>query len=192
MANIRPYRETDKYNVQRVCLQTIKDDMVFEGLNRINADLFLAVYNDYYTEHEPENCFVCTDENDNAVGYIICSESVKKWRKVFMKEYYPKIKHRPLADKFMALGEIAAHSLFASKYPAHLHIDILEGYRGGGTGTRLVETLLDHLAAKGIRGVHLCVDGENKKAIRFYKRCGFKTLANFGKGLAMGITTEKK
>ena len=50
MANIRPYRETDKYNVQRVCLQTIKDDMVFEGLNRINADLFLAVYNDYYTE----------------------------------------------------------------------------------------------------------------------------------------------
>ena len=35
MANIRPYRKTDKYNVQRVCLQTIKDDMVFEGLNRI-------------------------------------------------------------------------------------------------------------------------------------------------------------
>lgn len=192
MANIRPYRETDKYNVQRVCLQTIKDDMVFDGLNRINADLFLAVYNDYYTEQEPENCFVCTDENDNAVGYIICAEDVKKWRKVFMKEYYPKIKHRKFSDRAMALAEIVAHSLFARKYPAHLHIDILREYRGGGTGTKLVETLANHLAEKGVCGLQLCVDNENKKAIRFYNRCGFKTLANFGTGRAMGLKIEKK
>ena len=192
MINIRPYRETDKYNVQRVCLQTIKDDMVFEGLNRINADLFLAVYNDYYTEQEPENCFVCTDENDNAVGYIICSEDVKIWRKVFMKEYYPKIKHRKFSDRVMALAEIVAHSLFASKYPAHLHIDILREYRGGGTGTKLVETLINHLGEKGVCGLQLCVDNHNKKAISFYKRCGFKTLANFGTGRAMGIKIQKK
>ena len=192
MANIRPYRETDKYNVQRVCLQTINDEIVFEGLDRINTDLFLAVYNDYYTEQEPENCFVCTDENDNAVGYIICSADVKKWRKIFMKEYYPKIKHRKFSDRAIALAEIVAHSLFANKYPAHLHIDILREYRGGGTGTKLVEKLVDHLAQSGVSGVQLCVDSHNKKAIRFYKRCGFKVLANFGTGLAMGIKTEKK
>lgn len=192
MANIRPYRETDKYNVQRVCLQTIKDDMVFEGLNRINAELFLAVYNDYYTEQEPENCFVYTDESDNAVGYIICAEDVKKWRKVFMKVYYPKIKHRKFSDRAMALAEIAAHSLFTHKYPAHLHIDILREYRGGGTGTKLVETLVNHLAEKEVCGLQLCVDNHNKKAIRFYKRCGFKTLANFGTGRAMGLKIESK
>ena len=186
MVTIRPYREDDKYYVQRVCLQTIKDDMVFEGLNRINADLFLAVYNDYYTEQEPQNCFVCVDDDDKPVGYIICSDNVKRWRKVFMKEYYPKIKHRKFSDKIMAIGEVVAHSLFARKYPAHLHIDILQEYRGGGTGTQLMQTLVDHLRNNGIRGVQLCVDIHNEKGIRFYKRFGFKTLMNFFQGLAMG------
>jgi len=187
MINIRPYRETDKYFVQRVCLQTVNDDIVFEGLNRVNAELFLTLYNDYYTEQEPQNCFVCTDENDEAVGYIICSDNVKRWRKVFMKEYFPRIRHRKLSEKLMGIGEIAAHSLFASRYPAHLHIDILKEYRGNGTGTRLMDALVAHLKENGVRGVQLCVDGENVRGINFYKRYGFKTLFNFIKGRAMGF-----
>ena len=187
MINIRPYRETDKYNVQRICLQTIKDDIVFEGLNRPNADYFLPLYNNYYTECEPENCFVCTDENDNAVGYIICSEDVKKWRRIFMKKYYPQIKHRNFGEKIAAIGEIVAHSMFMKKYPAHLHIDIYKEYRGNGTGTQLVQTLVDHLRQKGIKGVQLCVDAEKEKAIRFYERNGFKKLMFFVRGYAMGL-----
>lgn len=187
MINIRPYRETDKYNVQRICLQTIKDDIVFEGLNRPNADYFLPVYNNYYTECEPENCFVCTDENDNAVGYIICSEDVKKWRRIFIKKYYPQIKHRKPFERIEALGEIVAHSMFMKKYPAHLHIDIYKEYRGNGTGTQLMQTLVEHLRKKGVKGVQLCVDAQNKKAIRFYERNGFKKLMNFVRGYAMGL-----
>ena len=187
MANIRPYRETDKFNVQRVCLQTVNDDVVFEGLNRPNAELFLALYNDYYTEQEPENCFVCTNDADEAVGYIICSDNVKRWRKVFMKEYMPRIRHRKFGEKIIAVGEVVAHSLFAARYPAHLHIDILKEYRGNGTGTQLMDTLVAHLRAKGVRGVQLCVDGHNVRGIRFYKRYGFKTLLNFSQGRAMGF-----
>ncbi len=187
MADIRPYRETDKYFVQRVCLQTLDDNVVFEGLDRINADFFLPLYNDYYTECEPENCFVCTDENNNAVGYIICSTDVKKWRKIFMAEYYPKIKHRKFGDRLNAIGEIIAHSMFMKKYPAHLHIDILKEYRGNGTGTQLMQALISHLKSQGIKGVQLCVDAQNKKAIRFYERNGFKKLMNFVRGYAMGL-----
>lgn len=190
MANIRPYRESDKHNVQRVCLQTLNDEFVFEGLDRPNADYFLPVYNDYYTECEPENCFVCTDENDNAVGYIICSQDVKKWRKIFIKEYYPRIKHRKPMEKIEALGEIIAHSMFMKKYPAHLHIDILKEYRGNGTGTQLMNALVDHLRAKGIKGVQLCVDAHNEKAIRFYERNGFEKLMNFVRGYAMGLIID--
>ncbi len=190
MADIRPYRETDKYNVQRVCLQTVDDDVVFEGLDRMNADLFLTVYNDYYTECEPENCFVCTDENDNAVGYIICAESVEKWRSVFLREFYPRIRHRKLGDRLMAVGEIIAHSMFMRKYPAHLHIDILREYRGNGTGTQMMDALVSHLRQKGVSGVQLCVDAENVRGIRFYERYGFKKLMNFGKGFAMGLRID--
>ncbi len=187
MVNIRPYRETDKYFVQRVCLQTVNDNVVFEGLNRVNAEFFLALYNDYYTENEPENCFVCTNENDEAVGYIICAENVKRWRRVFMKEYLPRIRHRKLGDRLNGVGEVVVHSIFARKYPAHLHIDILKEYRGNGTGTRLMDALVAHLKEKGVRGVQLCVDGKNVRGIKFYNRYGFKTLLNFFAGRAMGL-----
>ena len=76
---------------------------------------------------------------------------------------------------------------YLKTYPAHLHIDIYKEYRGNGTGTQLVQTLVDHLRQKGIKGVQLCVDAENEKAIRFYERNGFKKLMFFVRGYAMGL-----
>ncbi|MBQ7102316.1 MAG: GNAT family N-acetyltransferase, partial [Clostridia bacterium] len=78
------------------------------------------------------------------------------------------------------------HGLAARRYPAHLHIDILKGYRGGGNGTRMVETLCGHLKAQGVKGVHLIVGEENPNAIRFYERCGFDTQVKFTIGRIMG------
>lgn len=186
MTKIRPYRESDKYNVRRVCLQTVNDEVQFEGLNRDNADYFLSVYCDYYIENEPENCFVTVNENDEAVGYIICAANVKKWRKVFVKEYFPRIKNHALGNRLTTLGEVVAYTAFSSRYPAHMHIDILKEYRGGGTGTKMLKTLTEHLDSKGVKGVQLCVSAENTRAIKFYKRFGFKRIMNFGKGFAMG------
>ncbi len=185
MINTRPYRESDKFNVRRICLQTADDDIEFDGLDRIHADFLLPVYCDYYIEHEPQNCFVCTDESDNAVGYILCAENAAKWSRTFLKEYFPKIRHRKAQDRFMAFGECLIHNALSLQYPAHLHIDILKDYRGG-TGTALMNELLSHLKAKGTKGVNLCVDGENKNAIRFYEKNGFKTLLKFPGGRVMG------
>ena len=186
MANIRPYRETDKYNVQRICLQTADDDIEFEGLDRFNADFLLNVYCNYYLEKEPQNCFVTVNENDEAVGYIICAENVKSWRKAFMKEYFPRLKHCKLKNRLTPFGEVIVYTAFSSRYPAHMHIDILKEYRGGGTGTKMLEILTDHLKQKNVKGVQLCVSADNKRAIKFYERFGFKTLMNFSAGQAMG------
>lgn len=183
MTNIRPYRETDKYNVQRICLQTVNDDVQFEGLNRENAPFFLTVYCNYYIEKEPQNCFVTVDGNDEAVGYIICAENVKKYRKTFMKEYFPKLEKK---RRLMVFGEVLAYHFFALRYPAHMHIDILKEYRGGGTGTKMLEILTEHLKNKGISGVQLCVSEANTRGIKFYERFGFNTLMRFSVGRAMG------
>ncbi len=185
MINVRPYRQSDKYSVQYICLQTADDDLTFEGLNRVHADFLLPVYCNYYIENEPRNCFVCTDENDNAVGYILCAENAKIWGKIFLKKYFPQIRHRRAYDRFTALGECFIHNALIKNYPAHLHIDILKDYRGG-TGTALIQQLLSHLKSKGVKGVNLCVDAKNKKAIRFYEKNGFKTIVSFPGGRAMG------
>lgn len=59
-------------------------------------------------------------------------------------------------------------------YPAHLHVNVLEGERGGGLGRRLIEEFARRLAERGVFGIHLVC---GKAPAGFYGRLGFKTLA---------------
>ena len=61
-------------------------------------------------------------------------------------------------------------------YPAHLHVDLLPRLQGRGWGRRVVESVLDGLAAAGATGVHLGVDEGNTRAQEFYARLGFTAL----------------
>lgn len=188
--NIRPYKLTDKRKVQEICLRTADDDFPFTTIEeRPNSDYLLSTYCDYYIEREPENCFVLTGENDEAVGYVLCAKEQKKYRKVFLKEYQPRVFCDRKA-RIESWGEAWVHEIAARRYPAHLHIDILKDYRGGGNGTRMIAALLEHLKTQKVQGVHLVVSEENKKAIRFYERCGFKTLLKFSVGRIMGKTLQ--
>jgi ribosomal protein S18 acetylase RimI-like enzyme len=58
------------------------------------------------------------------------------------------------------------------EYPAHLHIDILEGYRRGGFGRKLIDHFCDHIAKQGAIGVHLGMAAANVEAGNFYDRIG--------------------
>ena len=60
-------------------------------------------------------------------------------------------------------------------YPAHLHMNVGAGFRGGGLGTALMERYLDALGENGTPGVHLfCGAGP----LGFYRRQGFAELAS--------------
>jgi ribosomal protein S18 acetylase RimI-like enzyme len=66
-----------------------------------------------------------------------------------------------------------------------MHIDLLDGYRGGGNGTTMVNTLLEKLKEMKITGVMLIVDNDNTGAQRFYSRNGFKKLISLFGGTVM-------
>ncbi len=82
--------------------------------------------------------------------------------------------------------ELLLHSVFARRYPAHLHVDILKEYCGQGYGAALMNTLFDHLRENGVPGVQLLVDADNQRAVKFYLKIGFKILAGHPLGSAMG------
>ena len=75
---------------------------------------------------------------------------------------------------------------FSGRYPAHLHIDLLDDYTGKGSGSLLMKAQLENLTAKKVPGVMLIVGSGNKKAIRFYRRHGFRTLISLFGGTVMG------
>ncbi|MBU1211389.1 MAG: GNAT family N-acetyltransferase [Alphaproteobacteria bacterium] len=79
-------------------------------------------------------------------------------------------------DYFKVIAEETA------KYPAHFHVNVAEGARSGGIGSRLIATFIADLRRAGVGGVHL-VTGHNSRNIPFYLRNGFK-LRKVIKGVA--------
>lgn len=183
MINIRKYREDDKEALREICIKTSRLPVETETQRKY---LYL-MYNDYYTEVEGENCFVAADENDVAVGYILCAENFARYSETFRKSYLPEIRKLGFRYYIMALGEMAAHFLYSKKYPAHLHIDILDICQGKGVGTRLMNELKNHLKSKKIPALMLSCGGDNTMAVRFYKKNNFKVIKNLAGSYIMGI-----
>ncbi len=183
MATIRPYDIKDRELVQALCLTNAGCEQASEDMQTY----ILNMYCNYYIDCEPENCFVVADEQDNAVGYIICTENCDYYEKRFCEDYLPAMLDLGLKYYIDAKLDIISHTMFRNEYSAHLHIDIRDAYQGQGIGTQLINTLKNHLRSKGIRSVMLVVGEDNEGAIRFYERNGFTKLITTHLGVAMGI-----
>lgn len=169
---VRPYEAKDKENVRFVCLNS-------DGPCKSSArakNFTLAVYCDYYIEKEPENCFVAADENDRAIGYVICTEDFDAFKERFVKDYYTRIKNWEFRRRKSALRSIIPHEKYKEEYPAHLHIDILPEYQRMGLGHKMTDVLLEHLKKKGIKGIMLTTWIKNEKGRGFYDKYGFTLL----------------
>lgn len=174
MITIRKYEEKDRKNLLKICIETSS----LPTESKKDLDFLNLMYNDYYAIVEPDNCFVAADENDEAVGYILCAKNFDSYYKTFKSLYIPMIKKLGIKYYTMAMSEIAVHSIFKKKYPAHLHIDILPVCQGKGTGTALMNELKDHLKENDVNSLMLSCGMGNKKAIKFYEKNDFKMLAN--------------
>ncbi len=174
---IRKYQPRDKENCREICHKTASAPKYVNS-----KDLVCALYCDYYVENESDNCFVVTNQEGNAIGYILCAPNPK----IYDEGIKPYLKKARELDFFESIGPwLECHFLkgICKKYPAHLHIDILPEGQGQGAGSKLIHALESHLKTLGVKGVRLGVGGDNKGAHRFYERNGFKLIRNFG---AMG------
>jgi len=185
MPTIRPYQPGDKENVRRVCLHT-KPEEPYPQLNPDRA-ASLATFCDYYIECEPQNCFVAADENDEAIGCIWCARDYRRYYARFKKDYLSRMKDVPLGRRIGYWGAAWSPRFYEKKYPAHLHIDVLDAYQRQGLGSLLMDALTAHLRAQGIPGVMLVVSARNEKGMNFYNKYGFEQVRRIGNGVVMGL-----
>ncbi|MCD8353011.1 MAG: GNAT family N-acetyltransferase [Clostridiales bacterium] len=177
---IVPYEPQYRDELRRVCLQTA---FPAEAPNETEQRFTLAMYCDNYLENE--TAFVLLNESGQCVGYIFCAEDHAAYLR-HMEPYLETVHTCGGIYPLMAQAEMGGYQTYAADYPAHLHIDILEQYTGGGNGRLLMETLLGKLREDGVSGVMLQVSAANKRAIAFYEKLGFSRLTENPAAITMG------
>jgi ribosomal protein S18 acetylase RimI-like enzyme len=133
--------------------------------------------------HEPRFAYVLVDDDDAPIGYVLGALDSRAFEERLEREWWPELRERYPLDRARRAADQASVALIhrpptadpaiVADYPSHLHVDLLPAAQGAGAGRRLMEALLEQLAAAGSPGVHLGVDARNSRAMGFYRALGF-------------------
>jgi GNAT superfamily N-acetyltransferase len=183
---IRPYRKEDRVEVRDIAWETAfmgePADIFFDD-KELLAD-FLTLY---FTDYEPGSCFVA-EYQGKVIGYIIGARDPRRLRralwsitpKLFLKAVIRGVffKKKNLDLIFHCIASFFKNEFnekdFSVVYPAVLHINLKNGFRGLEIGSRLMTAYLGYLADQKIAGVRLAT--MSQKAKPFFMNQGFELL----------------
>src|SRR6266567_3443560 len=184
-ATIRPYRDSDKAAVYDVCVRTANAGRGAGGRYSTD-DLVPDVVAGPYLFLEPRHAYVL-DNGERAVGYIIGTASTPDFVAAYRDRWVPRLRDRyqPLSGPPVTEEEQRLDAMFhperwlrpeLAPHPAHLHINLLPGYRRSGHGRVLIRTFLASVAAAGAASCYLAVRQVNVNARRSYEKLGWRPI----------------
>jgi ribosomal protein S18 acetylase RimI-like enzyme len=182
---IRRYRDSDWAAVYDVCVETADAGRSTRGRYRAD-DLVPDVFAGPYLFLEPEHAYVL-DDGGRAVGYVLGTADTPGYVAAYRERWLPRLstRYQPPSGLPVTEEEQRLDAMFHPErrlrpelvpHPAHLHINLLAGYRGAGHGRELISTFLASVAAAGAASCHLGVRPANVDARRFYARVGFRPI----------------
>ena len=186
---IRPYEPRDRGAVRQICSDTADAGRPIEHLFP-DREVFADVLTNYYTEFEPQSVFVA-DNGGEVVGYVTGSVNTKRFLRTMMWRIVPVVLVKALlrgtlwhpqtvrlfrANIGMWLKNGYRTGPALDEYPAHLHVNVRDGFRGQQLGQRLVGAFCERARTAGARGVHAGVSAENLRGMHFFEGLGFVEL----------------
>ncbi|MGD0005390.1 MAG: GNAT family N-acetyltransferase [Anaerolineaceae bacterium] len=182
---IRPYQPGDREALFKIGAETAFFGAPIEVYME-DRGAFLDSFYAYYTDYEPEHAWVaCADSQ--VVGFLTGCTDTKRQEQITKSKLVPGVIWNVLRRRYK-LGpkvwrytcEIIGAGLRGEfppadveRFPAHLHINLADGFRGLGLGRRLMQTYLAQLQELGVPGVHLHTTSLNEAACHLYEACGF-------------------
>jgi ribosomal protein S18 acetylase RimI-like enzyme len=193
---LRSSTATDLPGLLKVCLQTANGGKGATHLHNLH-DLVGEIYVAPYVLHEPNFAFTL-EVSEKVVGYVLGVLDTGRFESRLDREYWPatKAKYAALTQDLkphdLSLIEVLNRQGFGpkeliSKYPSHLHIDIIESHQGFGYGKTMILHLLNALQDAGSSGVHLHMSASNDRANGFYKKLGFIEIDTNASEIIMGL-----
>ena len=184
---IRNYRAEDRDAVRRISCDTAFLEKG-RGLICDDDELLADFLTIYFTDHEPQSCFVA-EADQGVVGYLIGARDIKAMQKILHFKIIPQLIRKSwrrglffrkgnlwfLAYCFRSFfcGEFFMPD-FYKQFPATFHINIDRGYRGQGVGRQLVEQYLAYLVEQNVQGVQLATLSDHAKI--FFTKVGLTLL----------------
>jgi ribosomal protein S18 acetylase RimI-like enzyme len=198
---VRPAAASDIPYMYEICLKTADAGKDASSLF-YDPHILGQYYAAPYLFFDPSLCFIAEDDYIPR-GYIVAAGDSVAFYRWFEQTWLPPLRRRypvpfpperikspdeqRLITQFQQSPlESAAKIPWLSRYPAHLHIDLLPEIQGKGWGTVLMKTLFAELERRKIPGVHLGVVTGNTIAMKFYKRFGFSIQQNETWGFTLG------
>lgn len=199
---VRPFQSADRAALFKIGADTAFFGAPIEAYME-DRNLFLDSFYAYYTDYEPEHAWVaCADEA--VVGFLTGCSDTRRQQRISSRKVIPRVAWRaltghyrigPKARRYIGAAFTAARRrefphVDVDAYPAHLHINLDEHWRGYGLGRRLMESYLDQLRGLNIPGVHLGTTSLNVAACLLYERLGFRLVEARPSGMYAHLVAE--
>ena len=185
-ATIRPYRQSDREAVRRLCCETgylgKAIDPVFE-----DRELFADYLTRFYTDWEPESTFVL-EQGGVVKGYLMGSRRpfLHQVHSFFLNlslfargiSRYPRYNKASKAFVRWILLNAWREVPAAPRRLPHFHFNMLPEVQGFGTAREILVQFLNHLRAHGETHVFgQVVTFEERRGAKVFERFGFRVLA---------------
>lgn len=196
MITLRPYQDSDLDALYEICLVTGDAGKDASPLHN-DRQLVGHIYSAPYGIFEPDNVFVAEDELGVA-GYIVGTYDTLAFAEKLEASWWPVLRERYAdpggltpADLQRVESIMRPHEAPAdlvARYPAHIHMNLLERLRGQGVGTRLLSAWRDQAKANGVKWIHLGASRSNEGGVAFWTKSGFDPLRIMGSTVWFGMT----
>ena len=185
---IRKSRPDDAGQIAEICVLT---GAAGEDARGIEDDLSLlpAIFAEPYLEHSPQCAWVLEDRV-GVCGYALGVADSRGFADWMETDWWPdlRLRHRDpgparsawrASDRWRRWVHHPPHGQLnrLGAWPAHGHIDLLARARGGGAARPLMLRMMASVYQSGAGGIHLGVATANQRALRFYHKLGFLTVA---------------
>jgi ribosomal protein S18 acetylase RimI-like enzyme len=183
--HIRPYEPRDRDAVRKLCCETgflgKPIDPVFE-----DRELFADYLTSYYTDVEPESCFVM--EHDQEVkGYLLGSRRPFRQQvhsffqnlSLFVRAAVRYHRYKPATKEFIAwiLKNSWKEVPAAPRRTAHFHFNVLPEAQGVAGTRLLMNAYFQYLEACGEKAVFgQMVTFESRRGAKVLERYGFRVI----------------